>query len=269
MRIFLRLSVIALLSTLAVRAVDWKALKQQGCASDFAGVIDPSSRRQVEDYCRTLEHATGAQIAFVTIPSLEREPIEDVAHTIFEGWQIGKRSGQGALLLFAIADHRSRLELGEALRSTLPGGLDQQILLEMRPAIRGGQYGEATLAAASTLGGAIARAKHVSLKGPLERHMRRTFWDSVPWAVLPGALVLLAWLLFSGGTRGYSGAGRAPAGTAGFLPGLASVISRASWGSRGSGGFGGFDSGDTFGGFGGETKGQRTHNAPGGVSGDW
>jgi uncharacterized protein len=140
----------------------------------------------------------------------------------------------------------------------------------MRPAVRGGQYGEAILAAASTLGGAMAHARHITLKAPLVRHIRRTVWDSVPWAVLPGTVVLLAWLLFSGGTRGYSGAARSPAGTAGFLPGLSSVISRATWGSRGSGGFGGFDSGDTFGGFGGETKAPHTPRPPaGGAPSDW
>jgi hypothetical protein len=88
--------------------------------------------------------------------------------------------------------------------------------------------------------------------------------------MLPGAFILLVWLLFSGGTFGYGSAARSPAGTAGFLPGLSSLISRASWGSRGSGGFGGFDSGDTFGGFGGDTKCRRTHRSPGGgASSDW
>ena len=249
----LRLSVLAVTTALAARAVDWKALKPQGCASDFAGVIDSHSRRQLESYCMAVEKATGAQIALVAIPSLEGEPIEDVSRTIFRAWGIGKNKEQGALILFAIGERRSRLEIGKGLRSALPGGLEQNLLLEMRPAVRRHDYGEAMLAAASTVAEAIARARKVSLPMHLQRRLHRTVWDSVAWPVLAGALALLIWLSLSGGTHGYSGAANGSIWTrhAGFLPGLASPISRSSWGSRGSGGFGGYDSGDCFGGFGG------------------
>ncbi len=272
MRKCLRLCALALLGPLAVKAVDWKALKRQGCASDFAGVIDAASRQQLENYCRAVAQAAGVEIAFVTIPSLQGEPIDDVARTIFRGWEIGQANGDGALLLLAIGERRSRLEVGDGIRALVPGGLEQSMLREMRPAVRRRQYGEAVLAAASTLGDAITRTKHVRVKAALERRIHPTVWDSIAWPVLVGAFVLLAWLMVSGGTHGYSGhrRGRRWSRSAGFLPGLSSVISRASWGSRGSGGFGGYDSGDSFGGFGGVPKGQCTHPAPGGgACGDW
>jgi uncharacterized protein len=272
MRKYLRLSALALLGPLAVKAVDWKALQRKGCASDFAGVMNPASRQQLEAYCRAVAQATGVEMVFVTIPSLEGEPIDDVARTIFRGWEIGKDKGQGALVLLAIGERRSRLEVGDGMRAQLPGGLEQGLLAEMRPAVRRKQYGEAVLAAASTLGEAVARSKHIRLKASLERRIHPTMWDSVAWPVLAGALVLLGWLMVGGGTHGYSGYRQANlwSGRAGFLPGLASVINRASWGSRGSGGFGGYDSGDSFGGFGGVAKGQCVHPAPrGGACGDW
>jgi uncharacterized protein len=267
---FLRLGVMAVLCTLTVGAVDWKVLKPQGCTSDFAGVIDQGSRKQLEDYCRAVEQTTDIQIALVTIPSLEGEPIEDVTDTIFRAWQIGEsHRGAGILMLLAIQEQRSRLEVGESIQAELPGGLDQRILLEMGPAVRRQQYGEALIAAASTIGDAAARAKHVRMETGIQRHIRRGIWDSIPWPVLAGALVLLLWLMVSGGTRGYSGS--APGNRwlrhSGFLASLASVTSRASWGSRGSGGFGGYDSGDSFGGLGGGPKG---HGASGsGASNDW
>jgi uncharacterized protein len=267
---FLRLSVMAALCTLTVGAVDWKVLKPQGCASDFAGVIDQGSRKQLEDYCHAVEQTTGVQIAFVTIPSLAGEPIDEVTDTFFHAWKIGaSHRGAGTLTLLAIRERRSRLEVGEGIQSVLPGGLDRRILLEMGPAVRREQYGEALMAAASTIGDAVARAKHVTLKATLSRRIRRSMWDSIPWPVLVGALLLLLWLMVSGGTRGYSGsaAGNWWSRHCGFLPSLATVTSRASWGSRGSGGFGGYDSGDSFGGFGGAPKG---HGTPGnGASNDW
>jgi len=62
----------------ALPATDWKSLKPQGYVSDFAGVIDAQSRAELEDYAARVEKATTAQLAFVVIPSLQGQPIEDV-----------------------------------------------------------------------------------------------------------------------------------------------------------------------------------------------
>lgn len=257
----LRLCVLAALGAAAGGAVEWKTLKPQGYVSDFARVIDGGTRQRLEAYCGVVERSTGAQIALVTIPSLEGEPIEDVANTIFRAWGVGQKGkDEGILLLLAIRDRRSRLEVGYGLEPILPDGLDGSILREMRPALRQQRYGEALLAAADTIGGDIAAAKHVALNAPLRRQIRRTPMDSIPWPMILGGLFLLFWLIRSGGPRGYGGGGGG-----GFLPGLilGSMMNRGSWGSRGSGGFGGFDSGDGFGGFGGGDSGG------GGASSDW
>ena len=261
MNLCLRLCVLAALSSSAARAVEWKTLKPQGYVSDFARVIDPASKARLEEYCGIVERSTGAQIALVTIPSLEGEPIDDVANTIFRAWGVGQKGkDEGILMLLAVRDRRSRLEIGYGLEPILPDGLDGSILREMRPALRQGQYGEAMLAAADTLGSTIAAAKHVALNAPLQRQMRRTPVDSIPWPMVLGGIFLLVWLMRAGGPRGYGGGGGG-----GFLPGLilGSMMNRGSWGGRGSGGFGGFDSGDGFGGFGGGDSGG------GGASSDW
>jgi uncharacterized protein len=249
----LRLSLLAALSTLVAGAVDWNAFKPQACLSDFAGVADPASRQQIENYCRSVEQATGARIALVTVPSLQGEPADEVAAAIFRAWAEDESANdQRVLLLLSMGDRRSALQTDSSLDALLPGGLHDRILEEMSPAVRRGRYGEALMAAAATLGNAVASAKRMKLSASL-RHIRRSVWDSVPWAILPGALALMAWLLLSGGTHGYSGPGsdgfwaRHP----GFLHGFSSIHQRASWGGRGSGGFGGYDSGDSFGGFGG------------------
>ena len=257
----LRLGALVALGALAAGAVEWKTLKPQGYVSDFARVIDAGSKERLESYCGIVERSTGAQIALVTIPSLEGEPIEDVANTIYRAWGIGQKGkDEGILLLLAIRDRRSRLEIGYGLEPILPDGLDGSILREMRPALRQQRYGEAMLAAADTLGNTIAAAKHVALNARLERRIRRTPSDSIPWPMILGGLFLLFWLMRAGGPRGYGGGGGG-----GFLPGLilGSMMNRSSWGSRGSGGFGGVDSGDGFGGFGGGDSGG------GGASSDW
>ena len=52
MKNWLRVSVLYGLFALTGSAVDWKALKPQGYVSDFANVIDPTSKTQLEAYAR-------------------------------------------------------------------------------------------------------------------------------------------------------------------------------------------------------------------------
>ena len=256
---WLRIAAIVLCCHTA-HAVDWKALKPQGYVSDFAGVLQPAQKAQLEQFCGTVEHSTGAQMALVTISSLEGEPIEDVANTIFRAWGVGaKGKNEGVLLLLAINDHRDRLEVGYGLEPILPDGFDGSVLRDMRPALRQSDYSDALMAAAQTIGNTIAQAKHVQLTAKLPRRNQPSADDSISWPVIIGFIVIFLWLSRRGGPRGYGG-GR------GFLPWLifGNMMNRSTWGSRGSGGFGGYDSGDGgFGGFGGGDSGG------GGASSDW
>src|SRR5437867_9745842 len=107
------LSVMAALSAWPGYAADWSTLRPQGYVSDFAGVIDVASKGQLEAYCAKLEQATKVQLALVTIGSLQGEPVEDVARSIARAWGVGQKAeNNGALLLLATGEHRSRLEIG-------------------------------------------------------------------------------------------------------------------------------------------------------------
>ena len=247
-------------------AVDWKARypKPEGYVSDFAHVINDASRSQIEAYATSVQQATGAQMALVTIPSLEGEPIEDVANTLFRAWGVGQKGkNEGIMLLLSIDDHRSRLEVGYGLEPILPDGLSGDILREMRPALRQGDYGDAMVAAAETIGNDIAKAKNVRLETQLPaRRTQPAASDRIPWPLIIGGIFLVGLLLRSGGGRGSGGGG----GGLGVLPWLLLgnlMGGRSSYGGRGSGGFGGPDSGDGFGGFGGGDSGG------GGASSDW
>ncbi len=145
-------------------------------------------------------------MALVTIPSLEGEPIEDVANTIFRAWGVGQKGkNEGILLLLAISDRRSRLEVGYGLEPILPDGLDGSILREMRPALRQGDYGDAMMAAAETIGNTIAQAKNVTLTASLPRRYRPSASDSIPWPMVFGGIFLLFWLVRAGDPRRYGG----------------------------------------------------------------
>jgi uncharacterized protein len=224
-------------------------------------VIDAPHRAELEAYADRVKQATKAELAFVTIPSLQGEPIEDVANDLFHAWGIGRKGeDDGALVLLAIQDRKSRLEVGGGLGGSIPDGMAGMLLDDMRPALRQQQYGAAMVAAAVRLGGAIAQSKGVQIAPPaLRNEVPREPVDTIPWPlILFGIFFLL--LLFRRGGGGYGGGG-------GFWTGLLlGSLLDSGRGRRGGGGFGGFDSGGSGGGFGGFGGGD---SGGGGASSDW
>lgn len=249
-------------------AVDWKALKPQGYVSDFAGVVDPSSKAEIESYAARVKQATGAELAFVTIQSLQGEPIEDVANDLFHAWGIGQKGeDNGALVLLAIGDRKSRLEVGGGLGAAVPDGMAGLLLDDMRPALRENQYGPALLAAAERLGTTIAQSKGVTLAAPAHQYrVRRSTRDSIPWPLVLFGIFFLLMLIRGGGNR-YGGGGGGGGFWSGLLLGQLLNSGRGGYGGgRDGGGFGGFDSGGSSGGFGGFGGGD---SGGGGASSDW
>jgi uncharacterized protein len=240
-------------------ALDLNSLKPQGYVSDFAGVLDAATRARIEEYCGKVEVATGVQMALVTLPSLDGEPIEDVSNTLFRKWGIGKKGkDEGILLLLAIQDHKDRIEVGYGLEPILPDGFDGSVLRTVRPRLQQQDYAGAMLTAAEEMGSRIAAAKGVSLDFTLRRRTQaRRTQSHIPWTlIVVGAVLLLSLFRRGGGGGGGS-----------FLTGmlLGNVLGRS--GGWGGGGFGGYDNnrggGGGFGGFGGGDSGG------GGASGSW
>jgi uncharacterized protein len=253
------------LAIAAAFAFDFTALKPQGYVSDFAGVIDARSRMALERYAAALEHSTGAQVAVVTLPSLEGEPVEDVANALYRKWGIGQKgSNEGALLLLSIRDRRSRLEVGYGLEPILPDAAAGDVLRAMRPDLRAGRYGPALIEAMREIGGRIAAAKGVAVSAPAPARPRRRTAERG----LPAGLVFAGFILFavlSGMIGGSGGRRRNSGGFGGLLPALilGNMMGRTFDHRHGGGGFGGFDSGGGFGGFGGGDSGG------GGASSSW
>jgi uncharacterized protein len=253
---------LALLTT-SIFALDLNSLKPQGYVSDFAQVLIPQSRQQLEEYCGQVERATGVQMAIVTLPSLDGQPVEDVANALYRKWGIGKKGkDEGILLLVAIKDHRDRIEVGYGLEPILPDGFEGGVLRQARPLLRQGAYGQALFAAVGEMGSRIAAAKGVSLDSAVRPRRRAAPSKSpfVPFIVIAVIVLVLLSLL----RRGGGGGGGLLAGM--ILGNLLGGGRGGGWG--GGGGFGGYGSGGGgggggFGGFGGGDSGG------GGASSDW
>src|SRR5260221_8897725 len=56
-----------------------RSLQPTADVNDFAGILKPAERESLEERCRKLREKTGAQLAVVTLKSLEGGQIDDFA----------------------------------------------------------------------------------------------------------------------------------------------------------------------------------------------
>jgi uncharacterized protein len=226
-------------------------LKATGYVDDFAHVLDPNTIAQMKDICRQIDEKAHAQIAVVTINSLDGSDIESYAVDLFKQWGVGgKSSNRGVLILYAIRDHRARIEVGYGLEPILPDGKVGSFQREAIPLVRSEQYSQALLLVTSRVSDVIATDAGIQLTGSMPRAPTRQVQQPGGGLSIGGVVVILIiilvilltplrslffWLLFSqifGGRGGGFGGG----GFGGF------------GGGGGGGGFGGFGGGSSGGG---------------------
>jgi uncharacterized protein len=197
MNLGMRMAASVWLCATAGWGADWKALKPQGYVSDFAGAVDSASRGELDAYCAAVEKSTGAHLSLVVVGSLQREPIDAVARTIFQAWAAGASTPDDrVLLLIAVQDRRDSLVAGPALRTILTPDASSAVLSETRPALARKEYGQALMAAADEIGSRIAVARGKTIDVHLPKRARRTMGDSIPWPLVAGAIPLLGLLIW-------------------------------------------------------------------------
>lgn len=112
--------------------------------TDEAEVIDPAVEVELEAALRTLREATGVQMAVVTVRRIPFEhSIESFSLATAEAWGGGSGRDDGALLVFAIGDRRSRLELGYGLEGYITDAEAGAILERAIPDLRDDDAGAA------------------------------------------------------------------------------------------------------------------------------
>ena len=91
-----------------------------GFVNDFAGVLTGSQRLEIENRLAEFRKNTGAEIAVVTIKSLDGDTVENYAVELFREWGIGQEGkDNGVLFLVAVDDREMRIEVGYGLEGLL------------------------------------------------------------------------------------------------------------------------------------------------------
>lgn len=96
---------------------------------DFAGLLSKEQVAEINQFARNLDDATGAQIAVLTIDTLDGEDIQSFSNRAFREFGLGDaEKDNGVLLVIAIDDRDMRIEVGYGLEGALPDGKVGRIL---------------------------------------------------------------------------------------------------------------------------------------------
>lgn len=141
--------------------------RPQGHVSDFANVLSSQNRMSLEAISFELRKKTGAQVAIVTVPSVQPYSIEQYATQLFETWGLGQKGkDNGVLLLIARDDRQVRIEVGYGLEGVLTDAITRSIIeRDILPAFRQGAYPQGIHHGATALINLIAHSYDVSLTG--------------------------------------------------------------------------------------------------------
>ena len=134
-----------------------KLPRPKSYVSDFAGVVDDSSKQSLEALCRQTFETAHATIEVVTIKSLDGLAIEDFTTQLEDKWKVGpKGSDKGIVMVFAIKEHKRRIEVGYGLEGILNDAKVGDIGRSMVPQLKTGQYGPAILSGVQQIAAVIA-----------------------------------------------------------------------------------------------------------------
>ncbi|HZY62685.1 MAG TPA: TPM domain-containing protein [Edaphobacter sp.] len=228
-----------------------------GYVNDFAGVLAPSTKQYVEGLCTQVDRQAHAQIAVVTIKTIDGdESIEEFATELEDKWKVGNKDDRGVLMLLVMQPRRGRIEVGYGLEGILNDAKAGDIGRAMAPFARQGDYNRAVTLGVQQIAQIIATDAGVTLTQPVRQYSRQPQQQPVQlslWHVVLGGLAVLfiLFLLVRTGNTGLIF----------FL--LGNLMGGGFGGGRGGGGGGRDDDGGGFGGFGGGRSGG------GGASGDF
>src|SRR6195256_6293900 len=169
------------------------SLHPSNYVNDFAGVLDPATQARLNNLCFQVEQKAHAQIAVVTVKSLDGQDVVSYAVALYQKWGIGaKGKDRGVLILLATQDRKYWTTVGYGLEPILPDGKVGGFGREAVPLLRNGDYAGAVTLMTVRVASVIAQDAGVMLDDQPRLAPTR---QPVP-RVGVGALFLLIFLSF-------------------------------------------------------------------------
>jgi uncharacterized protein len=251
----------------AAPAENIKNIHPAGYVTDLAHVIHADTKVRLENLCLELEQKTGAQMAIVTVQSLEGETVEQYGNELYKQFGVGsKKENRGVLVLVAPTERKYWTEVGYGLEPVINDARAGDAGRLMRSFFLQGNYSRGIEAGAWQLAKYIADDRGVTLTAtrpaqPVQP--RKGNSPSIPiWAILLFIFVIIQ-IIRALASIG-SGRGGRPGGGWWVGPMIGGMLGGGGGFRGGSGGWGGGGGGGGgFGGFGGGSSGG------GGAGGSW
>ncbi len=162
--------VLSLMGILTVSGI-WAEMPgaPEGRVSDFAGILADGTKNQITGILESLEKTNGAEVAVVTIQSLEGISVEEYAVKLFNHWGIGKKDADnGVLFLIAPSERKVRIEVGYGLEPVITDGRAGRILDEyVIPHFKAGNYEKGILQGCLQISALINEGELIPSKPPL------------------------------------------------------------------------------------------------------
>ena len=203
---------------------------------DQAGLLSNQLQRTLINSLYQLRKQTSAEVALLTVKSLEGESIEGFAIKVVEQWKLGsQKQDNGILFLIAEGDRLMRIEVGQGLEGVLPDIKAGRIIQGATNFFKRGDYQSGIVFGLQE----IAKSVGGELESTPKIIARRT--DKGSSSLLFFMFVVIA--LFLGRRGGGGGL------LAGVLLGSSIGSGRSSYGGGSFGGGGGFSGGGASGGW--------------------
>src|SRR5271157_2149137 len=133
--------------------------------SDYAHVLSPEAIARLDRICAQLDHSqANAQVAVVTIHTLNGADPAQFAISLFSKMKIGKKgTDRGILVFLAVDDHKRQIIVGYGLEGILPDGKVGDIGREMVPELRANDFDAAVILGVDEIAQIIAADAKVTL----------------------------------------------------------------------------------------------------------
>jgi len=160
-----------------------------GRVVDNASLLSSSEKEELSSYLESLEEATGAQIAVLTVATLAGDSLESFGIRVADTWKLGQKDeDNGAILIVALAERKIRIEVGYGLEDKLT---DMKCGLIIRnviaPYFQNGDYGEGITAGVKNMAGIVA--------GDADLVSKRVAGEALPTDVIPIAAFIIFFLI--------------------------------------------------------------------------
>ncbi len=232
-----------------------------GYVNDNAKLLSSTEISQIENYLAAVEESSGAQIALLTIPSLEGDSLESFSIRVAEKWALGQADrDDGVLLLVALKEKKIRIEVGYGQEAVLTDAVSGYIIRNVIvPEFKRGYFVIGIAKGLQAISGTITGKETIPQK---ELSKATSNEGGFPASLFAIFFILIFFLSRIGGYRRYRRRGISPA-SALFMGMMLGSGRRHGGGGFSGGGFsgGGFSGGGFSGGGGGF--------GGGGASGGW